>query len=273
VCHVIANRLQFRRPVPNGKPVRPERSEKSAFPDKLKQRGSLIEERFSLVVVVVSCPACGAGVTIRDPESLALTCYACGHEFQAEGHKRPARIGGPPSTDVVEIWPDRDTEPKRDVLTFCPMCGELAAESAQACPACGEPLPDDRPGRFPQFDSSTKQARRFRRQAQLLGVLWIFLAFLLAEHDFWLSERRVEFPAFLSSKSVMIPPIPLLSALLIAIAAFALVGKFWAVAVGGLLNYLLVFFMVWQPNVINLIMLAGVIVLTHLTLNQAASAR
>jgi hypothetical protein len=206
-------------------------------------------------------------MTVQSAESLWVRCQACGQEFLAEGQEglqvRP-----------LEFWEEQDTvHSPREVLTFCPMCGDLAAESAQACPSCGEPLPDDRPGIHERYDASVKQDRRFRRQAQLLGVLWIFLAFLLSEHDFWLGERRVELPAFLAGGGVTIPPIPLMATLLIAIAAFALVGKFWAVAVGGLVNYLLVFFMVWQPNVINLVLLAGIIVLTHLTLNQAASSR
>ena len=66
------------------------------------------------------------------------------------------------------------------MLTFCPMCGDLASESARARPSCGEPLPDDRLGSQARGELSERQARRFRRQAQLLGVLWIFLAFLLA---------------------------------------------------------------------------------------------
>ena len=234
------------------------------------------------MAVRVYCPSCQAGLTVDNARYLVVVrCPVCEQEFMAQGHELPEKEEAPPPRSPLESWakaeatreksrPPRET---RDVLAFCPMCGELAAESEAACPACGEPLPDDRSRSGQLGDLSGKQARRFRRQAQLLGVLWIFLAFLMAEHDFWLSETRVELPAFLSGGRVMIPPIPVLTTVLIGIAAFALVGQFWAVAVGGLVNYLILFLMVWQANVISLVMLAGVIILTHITLNQAASAR
>jgi hypothetical protein len=212
---------------------------------------------------------------------VVVGCPACGHEFMAEGQELSDREEAPPAPSSAVVWTAAEateghswsSEERRDVLAFCPMCGDLVAESQVACPACGEPLPEARPGNSPKDDLSLAHARRFRRQAQLLGVLWIFLAFLLAEHDFWIGETRVELPAFLSGQRAMIPPIPLMATLLVGIAAFAMVGQFWAVAVGGLLNYLILFVMVWNANVVSLVMLAGVILLTHITLNQAASAR
>lgn len=232
------------------------------------------------MAVRVFCPACRSGLTVYTARYLVVVnCHVCGHEFMAQGHELPEKDSVPPPESPEELWGEAEPgDGKAGMLTFCPMCGDLAAESARACPSCGEPLPDDDQGQRAKGDLSIHQVRRFRTQAQFLGVLWIFLAFLLAEHDFWVSETRVELPVLLSGGRVVIPPIPVTATVLVGIAAFALVGQFWAIAVGGLLNYLILFFVAWhfllgQASVITLVVLTLVMILTHVTLHQAASAR
>jgi hypothetical protein len=106
-----------------------------------------------------------------------------------------------------------------------------------------------------------------------LGLLWILLGYLLIEQDFWLGQTRLALPEVISRTRITIPSIPLMTSVLFGLGAFALAGQFWAVAVGGLLNYLVLFIMVWQANVISLVLLAAVILLTHITLHQASAAR
>jgi DNA-directed RNA polymerase subunit M/transcription elongation factor TFIIS len=234
------------------------------------------------VAVRVPCPACRAALLVSNPHYLVVVnCHACGHEFLADGENLTEVPEAPEAAQPVEYWIDdeaqvQEARPKAHkeaaVLRFCPMCGELAPESVPECPACGELLPDDQ-GRKGERDPSAKNARRFRRQAQLLGVLWILLAYLILEQDFWLGGRRLDLPEVISGASVTVPPIPLMGTVLVSLAVFALAGQFWAVAVGGLLNYLVLFLMVWQANVISLALLAALIVLAHITLHQAASVR
>ena len=232
------------------------------------------------MAVRVHCPVCRAALSVNNPKYLVVVnCHACGCEFLADGKDLPETME-PLRAEAENVPAEHDEiaefqeswQAELPILTFCPMCGELAAETQAACPACGEPLPDQ-PQRGRGWDPSTKQARRFRRQAQILGVLWLFLAYLLVDHDFWVGGSRFLFPEVISGARVALPPIPIMSTSLVCLAVFALVGQFWAVAVGGLSNYLVLFLMVWQANVLSLVVLAAVIVLTHVALHQATSGR
>lgn len=227
------------------------------------------------MAVRVHCPACRAALLIHNARYLVVVhCHVCGHEFLADGEGRAEVVEVPQPAGPTEYWTEA-RKPTGDgtVLAFCPMCGELAPESAPACSACGEPLPRDESRPEPHRDPALPLTRRFRRQAQLLGVLWILLAFVIAEQDFWLGGSRVALPAAISGARVAIPPVPLLATVLVCLAAFALVGQFWAVAVGGLVNYIVLFIMVWQSNIISLVLLAALIFLTHITLHQGSSAQ
>lgn len=233
------------------------------------------------MAVRVQCPVCRAALSVNNPKYLVVVhCHACGCQFLADGKDLPETMEPAPAEAESVRAEDDDIEEFQEswqaelpILTFCRMCGELAAETQAACPACGEPLPDEKPPSNRGWDPSTKQARRFRRQAQILGVLWLFLAYLLVDHDFWVGGSRLPLPEAISGARVMVPPIPLMSTSLVCLAVFALVGQFWAVAVGGLSNYLVLFLMVWQANVLSLVVLGAVIVLTHIALHQATSGR
>lgn len=235
------------------------------------------------MAVRVHCPSCRAGLIVYNPKYLVVVnCHACGHEFLADGEDLSAVVDVPLPTEPVEDWAEAEPEFEDErrsadddgpIFTFCPMCGELVPEFMPYCPACGESLPEEGVWSQRGWDPSTKQARRFRRQALLLGVLWIFLAYLLVEQDYWVGGTRLVLPEVISGAGLTIPPLPLMATGLVSLAAFALAGQFWAVAVGGLLNYLILFLMVWQANVISLVLLAALIILTHITLHQASSAR
>ncbi len=230
--------------------------------------------------IFVRCPACRASLLIQNAKYLVvLNCHVCGCEFLADGNEWPLEGKTPPVAEELDFAPAGEEWPShaedRAVLMFCPMCGELAAESDPACPACGESLPDERGRRETLGEPSDKVARRFRRQARLLGLLWIVLAYLLADRDFWVGGTRLALPQVISGAGteIAVPALPLLASLLIGLGLFALLGQFWAVAVGGLFNYLVLFLMVWQANPQHLALIVAVIVLTHITLHQAASAR
>lgn len=221
--------------------------------------------------VQVRCPACRAGVIVGNANYLVfLHCHACGEEFMADAADLAMAEPVSEADDAGSVeWPARE-EPS--VLTFCPMCGELAPESAPTCHSCGEPLPVDPAFRQRPWEPAPENARRFRRNARWLGLLWILLAYVLSAEDFWIGGRSFALPIFLGG-DLTIPKIPVLTTVLVCLGAFALVGQFWAVAVGGLLNYLILFIVVWRANVLSLCLLAVSILLTHVVLHQASSAR
>jgi hypothetical protein len=235
------------------------------------------------VAVRVPCPACRAALLVYNPHYLVVVnCHACGHEFLAEGENLTEVTEPPPPLAPAENWtgeaeakrpePRRRPDGEPALLTFCPMCGELCPESAPECPACGEALPEERSNRE-NWHRSSKDGRWFRARAQVLGVGWICLAYLILEHDFWLGGTRLLLPEVISGTGLAIPPFPLLASVLVCLAVFALAGQFWAVAVGGLVNYLVLFVTAWHTHVASLVLLAAVIVSTHITLHQAASMR
>lgn len=230
----------------------------------------------------VPCPACQSSVIVQNARYLVfLNCHACGHEFMADdGILSLARAVPEPPVDSdasfhnVAFGDDSPpSEPGESILTFCPMCGELAPESTPTCTACGEALPVDRRWRRRDWNESSQAARRFRRHARWLGILWILLAYDLSSQDYWVGGVDLELPPMILSGQLAIPEIPLLTTILVALGAFAIVGQFWAVALGGLLNYLILFIVVWRAELLSLIVLAVSIVLTHIVLHQAASAR
>jgi hypothetical protein len=149
---------------------------------------------------------------------VVVNCHACGHEFLAEGQVHSESHRTPSAAVAEEYFPDEAAEHNEEwvradeaqaVHSFCPMCGELAAESSSECPACGEPLPEDGDWHAGGWDSSATQARRFRRQAQLLGLLWILLGYLLIEQDFWLGQTRLALPEVISRTRITIPSSPI----------------------------------------------------------------
>lgn len=231
------------------------------------------------MAVQVPCPACRAGVMVYNANYLVfLNCHACGHEFMADVERLPAipeasstlPVEPADSLDQAESWP---AEVDESVLMFCPMCGELASESAPTCTACGEALPVDGPWNEYGWDHTSRHARRFRRHARWLGILWILLAYVLSAQDYWVGGTELALPPMILGGELAIPKLPLMTTILVGLGAFAIVGQFWAVAVGGLLNYLILFVVVWRANVASLCVLAVSIVLTHIVLHQASSAR
>lgn len=236
------------------------------------------------MAVQIRCPACRAGVVVQNSKYLVvLNCHACGREFLADAEKLSAGLVLPETTEPDELWTEdaqttqketwREADDDPAVLMFCPMCGELAPESVPACSSCGEPLPIDSPHRPEGSDAASRPARRFRQHARLLGGLWILLAYVLARHDLWIGGTQVALPSVLFGGELTIPPIPLMASILICLGAFALVGQFWAVAAGGLLNYVILFFVVWQVNFLSLALITLSIILTHYVLHHASTAR
>ena len=164
-------------------------------------------------------------------------------------------------------------EADETVLMFCPMCGELASESMPTCPACGEPLPVDGRWNEPGWGQTSREARRFRRHARWLGVFWLMLAYWFSPYDYWVGGANLQLPPMIMEGELDIPHFPVMTTILVALAAFAIVGQFWAVAVGGLLNYLILFVVVWRASVVSLCLLAISIVMTHVALHLVSSAR
>ncbi|MCA9072652.1 MAG: hypothetical protein KDA84_27205 [Planctomycetaceae bacterium] len=236
------------------------------------------------MAVQIRCPACRAGVVVKNANYLVvLNCHSCGWEFLADAEELSAGQWLPETAESDEPWTDEmepsetdDWQSREDdpaVLMFCPMCGELAPESAPTCDGCGEPLPIDGPRNDIGKSATTRFTRRFRRNARLLGGLWILLAYVLSSQDFWIGGTTLQLTPMLFGGEFTIPEIPLLTTTLICLGSFALVGHFWAIAVGGLLNYLILFLVVWQVNFLSLGLITVSIVLTHYVLHHASVAR
>lgn len=213
-----------------------------------------------------------------------LNCHACGREFMADAEELAAAPWVPDEPSWEEASPkEPEADPgawlsdKREkgepVFLFCPMCGELAAESAPTCEACGEPLPTDRASNENGLGRTSEQGRRFRRHARWLGLFWILMAYLISPHDYWVGGTDLALPPMIMGGNLALPEIPLLTSVLVGLGAFALVGQFWAVAVAGLFNYLILFVVVWRAHVLSLCLLAVSIVLTHVVLHQASGVR
>ena len=251
----------------------------------LSQANGLANQRSpQSVAVQIRCPACWASVVVKNANYLVvLHCHSCGREFLADAEHLSTGQLLPDSVELDSPWTDEVEPPQKQdgnlagedpsVLMFCPMCGELAPESAPTCDACGEPLPVDAPRSETGGDATIQNARRFRRNARFLGGLWILLAYVLSRHDFWVAGQKLALPPMLFGGELTIPPIPLLTTVLICLGSFALVGQFWAVAVGGLMNYLILFAAVWQVNFLSLGLITVAIVFTHYVLHDASAAR
>lgn len=236
------------------------------------------------MAVLIQCPACRAGVVVQNANYLVvLNCHSCGWEFLADAEELSAGIVLPEPVEPDDAWTGetetletpnwKQAEDDPAVLMFCPMCGELASESAPTCASCGEPLPIDGPRYNAGWDLTTRDVRRFRRHARFLGALWILMAYALSSEDLWVGGTELALPPMLMGGNFTIPPIPLMTTLLICLGAFALVGQFWAVALGGLLNYLILFLVVWQVNFVCLGLITVSIVFTHYVLHHASAAR
>ncbi len=234
------------------------------------------------MAVRVRCPACRSAVMVLNARyRVFLHCHECGEEFMADG--------GEPESEWERIEEDEPEEaifepkqavrlppePKADptVLMFCPMCGELAAESVRSCPACGEPLPGEQPNPAVELDPHSLATRRFRRRARWLGFLWIWLAYNVASQDIWLGGYDLPLPPMLFAGHLAIPAFPLLATILVLLAIFAWAGQFWAIAVGGLFNYLILFLVVWSVDPMSMGLIAASIAFTHWTLGHPPSTR
>ncbi len=239
----------------------------------------------------VRCPACKAKVVVHNPKYMVVVkCHSCAQEFLAASAEPIEEIEIKPELVEPVLLPDAEsdwresyeqkapyTSPEESrgepaVVVFCPMCGELSPEWVPTCPACGEELfHDEHPDDW--VYQSPAHSHKFYALARVLGLLWIVLAVLVLPDDFWVGGGGLYMPGESAKESLGLPNFPLIASLLFGLGVFALMGQFWAIAAGGLLNYLVLFLMVWKESYSSLAVLGMAILLTHMTLNQSGTTR